>query len=117
MADTNPPPTIQARAVRNGREYITYSDGTSHTRRLDRATGEPISTWAPVERTVDDTNDANATAAAPPPTRYLYVVAEHQAAGEPKHWSLFSHVPDEMGTGLGEVYVLPPTPSFTSPLR
>ncbi len=104
MADPNPTLTIQDRAVRNGREYITYSDGTSHTRRLDRVTGQPISAWVPVERPVDDDNATNTNA---PATRYLYVVAEHQAEGEPKHWSLFSHVPDAMGAGLGEVYVPP----------
>ena len=83
--------------VRNGREYISYSDGTSSTRKVDRATGEPISDWI----TVESADAATSSTSEPPPTRYLTVIAEHQAENEPKHWSLFSHVPNALGTGPG----------------
>ena len=88
---------ITDRTVRNGREYISYSDGTSSTRKLDRATGEPISDWIAVE-SVDTITSSTSE---PPPTRYLTVIAEHQAENEPKHWSLFAHVPNAVGTGPG----------------
>lgn len=101
MPDTESTRTITDRAVHNGREYISYSDGTSFTRKLSRATGQPTSDWTAVEKSVDETSSS---ALEPPPTRYLSVIAEHQAENEPKHWSLFSHVPNAMGTGPGQVW-------------
>ncbi|KAK4141960.1 uncharacterized protein C8A04DRAFT_13685 [Dichotomopilus funicola] len=101
MAGTETAHTITHHAVRNGREYISYSDGTSHTRKLDRATGQPISDWAAVEVSVDETPSSTSE---PPPTRYQTVIAEHQTQNEPKHWSLFSHIPNARGTGPGQVW-------------
>lgn len=75
--------SITDRAVRDGREYITYSDGSLFTRRLDRTTGQPLTDWSPVEKPVETVLSSE-----PPPTRYLSVIAEHQAEDEPKHWSL-----------------------------
>ncbi|KAK4155015.1 hypothetical protein C8A00DRAFT_32194 [Chaetomidium leptoderma] len=49
MADTESTRTITNHAVRNGREYISYSDNTSWTRKIDRATSQPISDWTAVE--------------------------------------------------------------------
>jgi hypothetical protein len=97
--DTENTRTVVSRAARNAREFISYSDGTSYTRKLDSATGQPTSDWCPVEQPVDEGSSSE------PPTRYLSVVAEHQAEDEPKHWCLFSHVPNAMGTGPGQLYV------------
>jgi hypothetical protein len=97
--DTKDPRSITNHTIRNGREFISYSDGTSYTRKLDRSTNQPISDWTAVEAPVDDK-----TPASEPPTRYLSVVAEHQAENEPKHWFLFLHVPNALGTGPGQVW-------------
>ncbi|KAK3902669.1 hypothetical protein C8A05DRAFT_43968 [Staphylotrichum tortipilum] len=101
MADAENGRTVKDRVARNGREYISYSDGTSFTRRLDRVSGQPISDWTEVERTVED-NPLSAPDPVQP--RYLMVIAEHQAENEPKHWSLFSHVPNAMGAGPGQMW-------------
>jgi hypothetical protein len=98
MADTKSDRTVVSRAVRNAREFVSYSDGASYTRKLDRATNQPIGDWTAVEAPVDDK-----TTPSEPSTRYLSVVAEHQAENEPKHWFLFSHVPNAMGIGPGQV--------------
>jgi hypothetical protein len=37
-----------------------------------------------------------------PETRHLAVIAENQAEGEPKHWSLFCYIPDATGRGKGQ---------------
>lgn len=99
MAETESSRIVTERVVRNGREFIAYSDGRSYTRQLDRTTNEPLTDWTAVEPAVDDETLASET------RRYLYVVAENQAENEPKHWFLFSHVPNALGTGPGQVYV------------
>lgn len=90
--------TITKRVTLNGREYIEYSDSTEWTRKLDRTTGLAISEWTEVEKPPTDENEPPST------TRHLSVVAEHQADNEPKHWYLFSHIPNAMGTGAGQVW-------------
>ncbi|KAK4141376.1 uncharacterized protein C8A04DRAFT_31006 [Dichotomopilus funicola] len=40
----------------------------------------------------------------PKSTRHLVLIAERQGEDEPKHWSLFSHFPNVLGTGGGEVW-------------
>jgi hypothetical protein len=104
MADAESARNITDRAVRNGREYVSYADGTSFTRKLDRATGQPLSDWTAVEKPVDDEPASSSAAPESPPARYLSVIAEHQAENEPKHWSLFSHVPNTTGTGPGQMW-------------
>ncbi|KAH6623099.1 hypothetical protein F5144DRAFT_353082 [Chaetomium tenue] len=79
-----------------GREYIEYSDGSQWTRKLDCKTKQPVGEWAKVETAPND-NDAVI-----PATRHLALVTENQADGEPKHWSLFSYLPDETGRGRGQ---------------
>ncbi|KAL2200719.1 hypothetical protein P885DRAFT_57587 [Corynascus similis CBS 632.67] len=98
MAETESSRIVTERVVRNGREFIAYSDGRSYTRQLDRTTNEPLTDWTAVEPAVDDETLASET------RRYLYVVAENQAENEPKHWFLFSHVPNALGTGPGQVW-------------
>jgi hypothetical protein len=97
IKDTENIRTVVSRSIRNTREFISCSDGTSYTRKLDSATGQPASDWSPVEQPVDEGSSSE------PATRYLSVVAEHQAENEPKHWCLFSHVPNAMGTGPGQL--------------
>ncbi|KAL2128951.1 hypothetical protein VTI74DRAFT_8418 [Chaetomium olivicolor] len=104
ITDTPPTRTVIDRVVRHGREYIEFSDGTSQTRKLDRVTGKPLTDWTTVDKPPADINDPES----PFPlqaTRQLSVVAEHQAEGEPKHWSLFSHIPIHGdSTGPGQVW-------------
>ncbi|KAL2172880.1 hypothetical protein VTG60DRAFT_58 [Thermothelomyces hinnuleus] len=100
MPDAEGNRTITNHAVRNGREFISYSDGTSYTRKLDRVTNQPLTDWTPVEPAIDD----NLKASASETSLHLSVVAEHQAENEPKHWCLFCHIPNEMGTGPGQLW-------------
>ncbi|KAK4235712.1 hypothetical protein C8A03DRAFT_46201 [Achaetomium macrosporum] len=103
MANPKDPDNIINRVIRNGREYIETSDGSSWTRRLDRATGQPLTDkWSAVEKPPPPPEDDQTTPESRP--RYLTVVAEHQAEGEAKHWSLFAHHPNDMGTGAGRVW-------------
>ncbi|KAL2173800.1 uncharacterized protein P884DRAFT_280640 [Thermothelomyces heterothallicus CBS 202.75] len=95
MPDAEGNRTITNHAVRNGREFISYSDCTSYTRKLDRLTNPPLTDWTPVETAIDD----NLKASVPETSLHLSVVAEPQAENEPKHWCLFSHIPNEMSTG------------------
>jgi hypothetical protein len=106
MADgNNDARAVVHRAVRNGREYIEYADGSSWTRKLDRATGQPVSDWVTVEKPPPaDDNDGGTSEKTASIKRCLSVVAEHQAEGEPKHWYLFAHRPNDMGTGPGQVW-------------
>jgi hypothetical protein len=95
---STPERTITNHTTRPGREFITYSDGTSQTRKLSPSTGSPLTPWTPVEPPPADDTTPNS------PTRHLSVVAFHQAPNEPKHWSLFSHIPNPTGTGPGQVW-------------
>ncbi|KAH7316762.1 hypothetical protein B0I35DRAFT_479580 [Stachybotrys elegans] len=87
---------VVGRTVRNRREYADCSDGSQWTRRLDAA-GNPAGEWTPVEKPVADAPE-------PDPPLQLSIIAEHQAPGEPKHWSLFCHRPDATGRGQGQVW-------------
>ncbi|KAM4059899.1 hypothetical protein HRG_002481 [Hirsutella rhossiliensis] len=84
--------TVVSQQVRRGREYLEYSDGSLWTRKADDTTGQ----WTPVEAPVAQEPE--------PPTRYLSVMVEHQAEGEPKHWYLLSHQTDPAGAGKGQVW-------------
>lgn len=81
--------TVVAQQVCRGREYVEYSDGSTWTRKAGGG-------WTPVEAPVAQEPE--------PVTRYLSIIAEHQAEGEPKHWHLFSHRPDPAGSGRGQVW-------------
>ncbi|EFY84917.1 hypothetical protein MAC_09027 [Metarhizium acridum CQMa 102] len=94
MADVEP--TVVSHAVRHGREYVEYSDGSQWTRKVDRKTGKPRSEWTAIEAPVAQETE--------PATLYLCVVVQHQAENEPKHWSLFSYRPDDTGTARGQVW-------------
>ncbi|KAM4067615.1 hypothetical protein HRG_012319 [Hirsutella rhossiliensis] len=93
MADANR--TVVSHAVHRGREYVSYSDGSQWSRKVDRKTGKALSEWSAIEAPV---------AQEEPSTLYLSVVVQYQAENEPKHWSLFSHRPDSAGTGRGQVW-------------
>jgi hypothetical protein len=86
-----PDNTIITRTVRNGREFATRADGTSWTRKLDRATNKPITDWTPVESPPTTTTPSSPSKTTTTTRRFLSVVAEHQTTNEAKHWSLFSH--------------------------
>lgn len=79
------------------REYLICSDGSQWTRRrvTDEIKGEHK--WARVEVLEEKTE---------PERRYLVVVAENQAPGEPKHWSLFTYKfqPRDQDTAPGRVW-------------
>lgn len=96
MASTQSTITITKSTVRYGREYVEYSDGSQWTRKLDAETNMPRGEWRAVESPVAEESE--------PSTLYLSVVVENQAPGEPKHWSLFSHRPDNTGRGKGHVW-------------
>ena len=99
--------TVVNRAIRLGREYVEYSDGSHWSRKVDRKTGEPCSEWTVVE--------APPTEEAKPPTRHLSVVIQLQTRDEPKHWSLFSHYPDSTGAGKGHVWQVKGDAEFMHP--
>ncbi|KAK4126632.1 hypothetical protein N657DRAFT_643418 [Parathielavia appendiculata] len=95
MPDIEDINTIIKRSVCNGREFVTRSDGTSWTRKLDRATNQLVSDWTPVEQPPADTEPSQSEQRQQQQrlaARYLSIVAEHQAPNEPKHWSLFTHI-------------------------
>lgn len=91
---------LVSRRVHRGREYATYSDGSQWTCKLDQKTGEPLGEWTAVEAPPGKEEDETPGV----PTRQLSLVVENQAEGEPKHWSLFSHFPNDAGSGSGQVW-------------
>ncbi|KAJ4300169.1 hypothetical protein N0V88_002838 [Collariella sp. IMI 366227] len=100
MTDPSPARTITNRTACLGREYIEYSDGTSQTRKLGRATGQPLADWTIVVKPPAEPEQSSQST-----TRQLSVIAENQAEGEPRHWTLFSHIPTrDDGTGPGQVW-------------
>ncbi|KAG8407180.1 hypothetical protein J3458_020673 [Metarhizium acridum] len=72
MADVEP--TVVSHAVRHGREYVEYSDGSQWTRKVDRKTGKPRSEWTAIEAPVAQETE--------PATLYLCVVVQHQAEND-----------------------------------
>ncbi len=84
-------PAILFQEIRRGRQYVEYADGTHLTRRVDRSTFAPLGPWSAVEPVLPPTDSSSS----PPPPLSLSVVVEHQAPGEPKHWSLLCHRGDD----------------------
>lgn len=84
---------VIAHSIRRGREFIQYADGTHLTRRVDEE-NQPREPWRPIEPTIWPPHEE------PTNTIHLSVIAEHQAEGEPKHWSLLAHWPISHSSGL-----------------
>lgn len=125
--------SITDRQVSGDREFIFCQDDTIFARKLDSHTHKPTTDWVmvytPREPMMDyrdlryfaslyqlfpnwtdidikSNNFIERSFNRKPikSTRHLILIAEHQAPNEPKHWSLFSHFPDPLGLGPGEVW-------------
>lgn len=88
----NAEPHVIQDVTRRGRQYITYSDGTQWTRKIDPQTGKPL----------EELRQPESVPQAKPEPLQLHVVTELQAEGEPKHWSLHAARTDANGTTRGQ---------------
>lgn len=78
------------------RQYVEYSDGTKLTRRVHKATFAPLTPWTVVLSPPSSTTTSSLPL-------NLSLVVEHQAPGEPKHWSLLCHREDDPRGRLWQV--------------
>ncbi len=96
---SDPPAIVFQEFRRYRRQYVEYSDGTKLTRRVHKATFVPLTPWTAVL----SPPASSSSSSAPLPVLHLSLVVEHQAAGEPKHWSLLCHREDDPRGRLWQV--------------